>query len=207
MYEDAGNLKFEFDSLISEYEKSYLDVRTDIAEFIGSSILELEGNKEVRRILTDFYQKNLLDVVVEILCSKRYLEALFNKKSATFLYEVAKKSEFKRVDLQTKYLEKRDLISSVIGLYNTYILELNIEFQILVRNMKESDYDKLLKILKVTNKLKYIQPFLDKHVYELSPFKFETLLQFTESILGCKDRLNESGIIEAIERKIEELYN
>ncbi len=205
MYENVRNLKFEFDSIISEYEKPYLDIRKKVSEFIGSSILDIEVRKDVREILIDLYRKDLLDIVVEVLCSKRYLESPFTQKPEIFLYEIAKQSKFNRVDLQTKYLRKRDSISRVIGIYNTYLLEIIIEFQILVINMKENDYPKLLRILKSIKELRYVQPFLDLHVYELCPLKFDSLIQLTESILNCKDRLTETDIIAAIETKIEEL--
>ncbi len=207
MYFDQNVLNgtFEFNHLISEYEESYLKVREDIRNRIGGSLLEIETKEEVRKILTDFYYQNLLDYVLKVTCSIEYLNSPINQRADAFLYQIAKESVLKRVDILPQYSSKRDAISAVIGMYNSYILEINLDFQILVSKIRECDYPKVLKVLKVIKEMKHIYPFLNYKIYELDEEKFNSLIDFTKYILGCKENISDLNIDLAINQKIEEL--
>lgn len=208
MYCDQNtiNATFEFNHLISEYEEEYLKVRESIRNIIGVVLLEIETKKEVRKILTDFYYQNLLAYVVKATCSLRYADSSVNQKADAFLYQIAKESVLKRVDILPQYSSRRDLLSTVIGMYNVYILEINLDFQILIGQIKECDYHKILQILKVTKEIKYIYPFFNHRVYSLDEKKFKELIEFTKCILGCRENISDQNVNLAITEKISELF-
>lgn len=196
---------FEFEIDYFNYGIEYNNIREYLKKIFGKELVNIEKKERIRKILIEEYNSENRDFefIKEIITKdKRYLNSDFDLKAGALLYILNLSTRYRKYELLEDYKNIRDVVSEVLGMYNTYLIEESIEFQKLCSVLSCNDYYKIYKILKTVKTVKYFNPFINKEIYYLEDACFDNILNFTEYIISPNENISDEQIVSTISERI-----